>query len=500
MGFSYHDNKLNFGISMPYLPVGKPNVYYTYVVQSFKVPSGQDPDNHIYDGYTTSGTNTLSFSVGRHGTSEVANWFNSNIAADQTTFGHTAGELNFAFIGALTMKVSYADFGVEEHYVMQDVALAQGHSGATDNWWFGGKACRNTGGNSVKCAGFEKTSGRQVHISFLRGDSERMSANTRVSTSNGLSNGVDAVGVALTDIFGLASWMRLLNPTTTLNNIMMPGSHDAGMSETNHCFPDLPETKVGSKTQIFSIADQFLNGMRYFDIRVDYDQGLLVTYHRTGPDGCNGATFDSVLNGAVKVLEGNPSEVITLKVSHIRAYKDHNPADIKQKINDRVNQLGDALYTNDSPNVNLGSISIKTVAGKIILVFDYDEYISPAAGKFRYVDVDGNGAGNFKCFDQYSDADKCDSMVRDQSEKWSSHGGLKQEFFFLLSYTLTPSAADIVFGTSVLGLAWTADSQLHDFLQAKIKNGIFPKPNIVYIDGVGNKGDFATSIVVYNVW
>ncbi len=47
------------------------------------------------------------------------------------TFAKKPNKLNFAVQGTLTID------GV----VFDDIVLAQGHHGATNNWWFGGKNC-----------------------------------------------------------------------------------------------------------------------------------------------------------------------------------------------------------------------------------------------------------------------------------------------------------------------------------------------------------------------
>jgi len=89
-------------------------------------------------------------------------------------------------------------------------------------------------------------------------------------------------------------WMSQIPDQTTLSNIIMPGSHDAGMSETGHCTGG-PIIIPWVKTQDQSIASQLDSGSRYFDIRVDYDHNELVTYHRNDKGtGCNGQSFASV--------------------------------------------------------------------------------------------------------------------------------------------------------------------------------------------------------------
>src|SRR6185295_5719669 len=102
--------------------------------------------------------------------------------------------------------------------------------------------------------------------------------------------------------------------------IMMPGSHDAGMSETAHCdVLDVITVAGWVKTQTLSIGGQLVAGSRYFDIRVDHDHDELVTYHRSGDLGCNGQTLKAVLDETVAFLKENDQEIAILRISHIRA-------------------------------------------------------------------------------------------------------------------------------------------------------------------------------------
>ncbi|KAF9258074.1 hypothetical protein L218DRAFT_796533, partial [Marasmius fiardii PR-910] len=144
-----------------------------FTVTDFKISSGQDPDNknkvgdvHSFIGFTEY-TQKFVFTCGRHGTSDVASFWNTNIPADKNTFGHTAGDLNFAFLGTLFLNVSTQDGS--RRVTFTDIGLAQGHSGSTNNWWFGGKNCKHEGDNEVTCNGTDQN-GNTVKFTFLRGN------------------------------------------------------------------------------------------------------------------------------------------------------------------------------------------------------------------------------------------------------------------------------------------------------------------------------------------
>jgi len=467
---TYHDNDVQFLVGSGYSLISG-----SYTVESYSVSDGQDPDGHIHNGLvvTCGSDGTFTFSVGRHGTDQVADWFNSKVPSSQNTFNHGAGKLNFAFLGTLKLTITGGILGgAQETYTFSDVALAQGHSGASNNWWFGGQHSSYIGNNQVTTKGVNDKGGA-VAFNFLRGD-----------------NGVNNVNVTPTMFFDTANWMGGLEDSTQLDGIMMPGSHDAGMSELHHCAPPI----VGdgyTQTQSGSIGQQLVDGSRYFDIRVDYDYNQLVTYHRTDGWGCNGQSLVSVLDQAKAFLEAHPTETAILKFSHIRDYDGHDPADTKAKINTLLDNYSDVMYTNSNTSVNLAKSPLSDVRGKLILVFDYSDYIDPATGRFRYHDG-SSPQPNLTVVDQYSDTSDYNTMKEGQLGKWSVHGGLGQGFFFLLSWTLTASPP----GSTIRTLAGIANGHLPDVLYDQIVTNHASKPNVVYIDFVD--GTVTQTIIRHN--
>ncbi|MBD0254879.1 MAG: hypothetical protein ICV83_04095 [Cytophagales bacterium] len=164
---TYRDNEVRFSLGGGYTVVGG-----SYTVNSCSITEGQDPKGHITKGMNVPfGSNgTMSFSIGRQGSESVANWFNTQVKASQTTFNHPAGELNFAFLGTLALTLLGPDKN-QDTYTFLNVALAQGHAGTSNNWWFGGKNCSNQGDNRVTCSG-TNTKGGAVYFSFLRGGND----------------------------------------------------------------------------------------------------------------------------------------------------------------------------------------------------------------------------------------------------------------------------------------------------------------------------------------
>lgn len=468
----YHDNEVHLTITGGYSIISG-----SYTVNQYSVSSGQDPDGYIREGLTLSfGSNgSMTFRVGRHGTESVADWFNNKVHFSQTTFDHSAGKLNFAFLGTLVLTLTGGILGGKHKtFTFLNVALAQGHAGASNNWWFGGQNCSYIGNNQVSCKGTDPKS-FEVFFNCWRG-----------------GNNVNQVTVTPATLLDTANWMNKITDSTRLDQMMLPGSHDAGMSELHHCAPPI----VGDgyvQTQGASIGNQLVYGSRYFDIRVDYDYDTLVTYHRSGQWGCNGQDLQAALNQVQAFLKAHPKETAILIFSHIRNYDGHDAAATKQKINTLLNDYSAFMYTNSTGSVNLAEISLGEVRGKMILVFDYDDCNNPVTGRFRYKDgsVIQPGA-NLTVYDDYANTDDYNEMKNDQLKKWHDYADQGAGRLFLLSWTLTPSPP----GATVKELATEANSKLPGVLYDQIITSQANKPNIVYIDFMNSTT--AQSIIQYN--
>ncbi|HEY9256999.1 hypothetical protein [Chitinophaga sp.] len=476
---TYHNNDVTFSLKDNLTLIGG-----SFEVNDFSVSSGEDPDKHIYKGLKVSvESNRLRFRIGRHGSTETAKWFNLKVAAAQTTFNHSADKLNFALSGTLYLNISGGILaGRQQGFTFNNVMLAQGHAGA-NNWWFGGQNCTYIGGDKVKCVG-HNANGDAVTFIFLRG-----------------GNGADTIELKNITILDTANWMRSLPDSKLLGEIMMPGSHDAGMSKLQHC-SDGSGGIIGpfTKTQSKSVGEQLLAGSRYFDIRVDYDHSALVTYHRTDGNGCSGQYLKDVLDETVAFLSTHPREIPILKFSHIRNYKDHKKQDTGKLICEMLETYSDHMYKTappaDGKAVNLATLPLSNdLRGKMLIVFSDAEFCDVAKGRFRYNDgtVVYNDV-NLTVYDEYADEQNYDKMKKDQLDKWKKYGATDGKYFFLLSWTLTPK--DYVIWNSIETLSAKANKELPAVLYDYIVSNKYSKPNIVYLDYLNET--VTQSIIMYN--
>jgi hypothetical protein len=303
-------------------------------------------------------------------------------------------------------------------------------------------------------------------------------------------------------------WMSDALPAigaSTLKQLVMPGSHDAGMSVVSGCTGALNfgANACNTQTQTLSIGDQLAAGSRYFDIRPVLQGGTFVTGHfNTSPFlGCNGQGLTQVLDEAKNFVRSAPDMAI-LKFSH---YIDRdtgggfNDSQMEQLISLVIARLGDALYKGPA---TLGSTTLSQYlgsTGRIVVVFDglsslRSKYV--AQGIYSYSDY--SGQADLTVYDQYAKTNTLPTMINDQLGRMNNpanHGG----DMFLLSWTLTQSDPQaIACGanvglTSILDLAYEANAALWPSLA---QHSISPTalPNVVYVDN--NRGQAAD----FSVW
>jgi hypothetical protein len=149
----YQENNLKFVSKAPNWPAFQGS---SFTVNDNYVSPGQDPDGHIMrdNPYKFSiGNASITFSVGRKGSTKVADWWSREIQdPSHSTFNHKPDNLNFAFVGTLVLNTFG---GPDGDWKLEDIAIAQGASASSNNWWFGGKNCHHdsSDSNTVVCQG-----------------------------------------------------------------------------------------------------------------------------------------------------------------------------------------------------------------------------------------------------------------------------------------------------------------------------------------------------------
>lgn len=442
-------------------------------VTGLSITGGQDPKRYNLIGQVkTFGENgRLRFRVGRKGSGAVASWWKSRVAASQCTFNHTPGKLNFAFNVDMVVKLTGGNLGSRVASVrLDDLYIGQGRAASSNNWWFGGRHCTHIGGGKVRVEGLDVATNLKVYVDVKRG---------------GSGNPVNHYEFSNYRLAESESWMKRIDSAKTLNQIVLPGSHNAGMGETRNCNPNGLGQAL-SRNHKYTVRGQLNHGARYLELRVDYDKDRLVTYHREGARGCSGQFIDSVLADVNSFLSAYPSETVILKFSHIRG-------DLSKQVTTKRlldEQIGRFSKRFQSASVtNLAHMKLQDVRGKAIMVFDYSEHYSPMSGRYRF--MDGTRGGQLAVYDEYANTSTLSTMTRDQLKKWQAYAGLGKNYLFLLSWTLTPGLTT----PSILDMAKQANAALPSALDRYSKE-YRSKPNIVFIDGLDRA--VTSSIIALN--
>jgi hypothetical protein len=320
------------------------------------------------------------------------------------------------------------------------------------------------------------------------------------------THGTNAISIRALPKPDNSNWMRDLlrtRPHLALNQLTMPGSHDAGLYKVTYPL-DLttenhPEWVL---TQNLSVAEQLVSGARYFDLRIRNDQGTLCAAHWTtvlGKSyGALGAPLNDVLNDVVWFLQNTGrSEVVVLKFSH------GSDTVLCGKVVQRVKDIvgGASLLYNPAgvainvATAHLQNASLNQMAGKVVAVFGgdgagYDSYWKPKEGIFPYFDMPLENASDadvktpisrLYVYDHYADKGSYEEMVADQSGKLAAYGGTDKKYLFLLSWTLSGGGAV----SDIEVLAGMANPWLPKKLSAlteEVGTADARMPNIVFID------------------
>ncbi|MCU0351794.1 MAG: hypothetical protein MUF43_13355 [Flavobacterium sp.] len=226
-------------------------------------------------------------------------------------------------------------------------------------------------------------------------------------------------------------WMSALKDSQTLNDICMPGSHDAGMYSTS--FFQLGQGLA--LTQSKNIREQLDFGIRYFDLRPEYDpsksgENRFNVYH--GPAA--GPLIKDILNDIKSFFEhpNGKKETVIIGLTHFKEFHDYVKINLLKFIIEKLEGLIYKLSHYD----NLGNVKLSEVRGKIIFLLDVD------VKEFNKL-TSGNNISNFfttrtfgSCvFDEYSNTMDYTEMHKKQIAHFKS---FNEEKLFLLNWTLTP--------------------------------------------------------------
>lgn len=200
------------------------------------------------------------------------------------------------------------------------------------------------------------------------------------------------------------SWMRQIRDNKWLRQIVMPGSHDAGVYGTAQTitrgvpgFVSKPTNSIVCQHSDF--GRQALAGSRFFDCRVFlrkttdatgakvYEQKLghffkeKVVGSKQPTMGGYGGALTAIVGQALDFVISKPSEFIILRFSHT-----YHPTECINAIQQVI--ASNPAYANAVYKLT-GNIATKTIGelrGKVIMIFDekFNHHITPTQGIHRF--------------------------------------------------------------------------------------------------------------------
>ncbi len=144
-------------------------------------------------------------------------------------------------------------------------------------------------------------------------------------------------------------WMNKLSDKTKFSSLTIPGTH-------NSC--SFYGTVI-ARTQTWSITDQLLSGIRYFDIRLRLFENLLRLQHGITNQY---AFFDEILGYFINFLKEYPKETIFMAVQ--KEYKDYNTnKTIEELFNEYTKDYKEYIIEYEGKDIEIGNLR-----GKILFI------------------------------------------------------------------------------------------------------------------------------------
>ncbi|KAF2262630.1 PLC-like phosphodiesterase [Lojkania enalia] len=281
----------------------------------------------------------------------------------------------------------------------------------------------------------------------------------------------------------------------TLKHIVMPGSHDSGMSSFSP--GTVGANYANTQAQYLDIYQQLMMGSRYFDLRPVISAGQWVSGHYSEVAdsdiwlGGNGQSISDIIS-QINSFTSQYKELVIINLSHTLD-TDNSYEELTQS---QWNKLFDTLkgINNRFTVTNPGKTDF---SNKVL-----NDFISDGASVFIFAQLPsgitlGNYANqgffnqdNFPIFDSYSNSNEASVMEADQLQKVKDNRNLvadaskRKDKFHILSWTLTQQPEDVLnFDKAIMNLGVS----VFDDLVSDAYNAFTPEsfPNVLYVDSLG---------------
>lgn len=319
--------------------------------------------------------------------------------------------------------------------------------------------------------------------------------------------------------YDAARWMeQYLEPAISnlsLKDIVIPGSHDAGMSVLTATGGQQKGTinACNTLTQLISIEEQLMKGIRMFDLRVGKHNQMLYTKHAASDcmedaiGGGYGERLKTVALGLKKFLHVNSKEIVLISFSHFC----EKEAPLKELQDSLINWIGeDQIYKNTA--VTIADVPLKQLAGKVILSFEIPNWNHAL---FPRCDMTDSSTAFINFRRAYASTNDMKKLLQTEQDFFTKlQSGVLKNDIIRLDWQITQSADEasavcndfqdehlnpLVNGVILLANMISKNKSIID--HAKIANQQLPvkvnewilnktitnknKPNIIYVDVAG---------------
>mmetsp|Transcript_3489 Transcript_3489/g.7979 ORF Transcript_3489/g.7979 Transcript_3489/m.7979 type:complete len:418 (+) Transcript_3489:230-1483(+) len=277
----------------------------------------------------------------------------------------------------------------------------------------------------------------------------------------------------ISNLSDLSDWMSTLDPATNLGDITLPGTHHSAAYVLSTKFNpndaeyqaiqdasfgvDLPDKLIApwvcrfALTQSLSIAEQLQAGVRYFDLRVDYDPetSTFRAFHLLF-----GLRIEDILVQMKEFISDHPTEIIVVEMTELLSPS--ATAGVKQNLAQTIlDTFGSALLPASDSLPTVGDMQS---AGTTVIVTVKDDDVN----SFSELIWSSNGIRN-----TFANSVDLQTMIDYNQERLGEFGTASDRFLFnKLSWILTPDSDYIkksILGGSLFDLAKEANPALKDF-------------------------------------
>lgn len=331
------------------------------------------------------------------------------------------------------------------------------------------------------------------------------------------------LNISTLSCYNTESWIKdLLLPTKSnysIRDIVIPGSHDAGMSILTAVGGKVPGSinECNTLTQKSNIKNQLSAGVRMFDLRIDQLNNDLYLKHSSSDcmsesiGGGWGEKLSEVLKATKSFLQKNNGEFVILNFSHF--------CEQNMSIANQAKYILDTLgsdYIYYQSEQKLADIKLNDIKGKAIVVFEtysfpeWKVYTGATNDK-----TDSNPALFLNYKREYAATNNLEKLITSEESffqriKDNSHSNdlirldwqltqPSQEAAMVCNAFESSNANPLLDGVigltnalskhkSIIDLAVSANKELIPKMENWISNGIITKenrPHILYVDVVG---------------